>query len=763
MLRRAAFLSLVAGALLAAPSAPAVPDVPGDPTPPVVTPLITGTLGSNGWYTTNVTLGWSVTDPESIILSTTGCDTTTLTADTTGQSRTCSAESDGGTTAVTKTFKIDKTAPQATGSTRSRLPDTNGWYNRALTVTYQGTDSTSGIDTCSQVDYSAPDKVGAAVSGTCKDKAGNQSAALTSASFNYDSTAPQATGSSRSRLPDANGWYNHALTITFQGSDTTSGIDTCSQVNYGTPDKSGATVTGNCKDKAGNQSGTVTSAAFNYDSTAPQATGSSRSRLPDANGWYNHALTVTYQGTDGTSGIDTCSQVDYSAPDKVGAAVSGSCKDKAGNQSAALTSASFNYDSTAPQASAAPSRVADKNGWYNDQLTVSFSAADALSGLGSCPAPQNYTGPDSVLAVVSGTCQDKAGNSATASFALKFDETAPVSVTGSGGRQPDANGWYNRALTVTFQATDPTSGVDACTQTTYKGPDDPSVAITGSCSDKAGNQSGSGSFALKYDATSPQITGSAPSRQPDANGWYNRPLTVAFSGTDATSQIAGCSSSSYAGPDSTAASLAGTCTDNAGNVAAAAFGFKYDDTAPTVYAVSKTLGNRTAHVTWRDSSDTQVVEVRRLPGHNGEDESVVYRGSENGFLDSGLAVGRKYEYRVAAIDAAANRAERAVDLVATGALLSPVPGGTVKAPPVLDWIPVKGASYYNLQIVRGRKVLSAWPAQSSFRLRRTWSYNGHRYRLRPGTYRWYVWPGFGRISASRYGRLLGSSTFVVRR
>jgi hypothetical protein len=28
-------------------------------------------------------------------------------------------------------------------------------------------------------------------------------------------------------------------------------------------------------------------------------------------------------------------------------------------------------------------------------------------------------------------------------------------------------------------------------------------------------------------------------------------------------------------------------------------------------------------------------------------------------------------------------------------------------------------------------------------------------------YRWYVWPGFGRISAARYGRLLGSSTFVV--
>jgi hypothetical protein len=761
--RRAAFIFLVAAALLVTPSAPAGRDVPGDPTPPVVTPVMTGTLGANGWYTTNVTLGWSVTDPESIILSTSGCDTSTLTADTTGQSRTCSAESDGGTTAVTKTLKVDKTPPQATGSTSSRLPDVNGWYNHVLTVTFQGSDATSGIDSCSQVSYSTPDTAAATVPGSCKDKAGNQSGTITSAAFNYDASAPQATGSTRSRPADANGWYNHALTVTFQGSDAASGIDSCSQVSYSTPDKAAATVPGSCKDKAGNQSGTITSAAFNYDATKPQATGSTRSRLPDVNGWYNHALTVTFQGSDATSGIDSCSQISYGAPDKVGATVTGTCQDKAGNQSAVLTSAGFDYDSTPPAASATPSRPADKNGWYNDQLSVSFLAADALSGFGSCPAPKNYAGPDNVLAVVSGTCLDKAGNSATASFALKYDETAPVSVHGAPGRQPDANGWYNRALTVMFDATDPTSGLDACTQTTYRGPDDPSVAISGSCTDKAGNQSGSGSFTLKYDATSPQVSGSTPSRQPDANGWYNRPLTVAFSGADATSLIAGCSSSYYAGPDSSAAALAGACTDNAGNVATASFGFKYDDTAPTVFAVNTTHGNRTAHITWRESTDTQVVEVFRVPGRNGGDDSVVYRGSENGFVDTGLTVGRKYEYRVAAIDAAANRSERKVDLVATGALLGPVPGAIVKAPPILDWISVKGASYYNLQIVRGRKVLSTWPAQSSLRLRRTWSFNGRRHRLRPGTYRWYVWPGFGRISASRYGRLLGSSTFVVKK
>jgi hypothetical protein len=116
---------------------------------------------------------------------------------------------------------------------------------------------------------------------------------------------------------------------------------------------------------------------------------------------------------------------------------------------------------------------------------------------------------------------------------------------------------------------------------------------------------------------------------------------------------------------------------------------------------------------------------------------------------------------VTGIDEAANRAEHKVELIATGALLSPAPAERLTAPPRLFWTPVKGATHYNVQIIsRGRKVLSAWPARPGFRLRRTWIYNGRRYQLRPGLYRWYVWPGF-RGRKVPYGRLLGSSTFVV--
>ena len=44
----------------------------GDTTPPILTPTVTGTE-VNGWYTSDITVTWSVTDPESEIVSQYGC------------------------------------------------------------------------------------------------------------------------------------------------------------------------------------------------------------------------------------------------------------------------------------------------------------------------------------------------------------------------------------------------------------------------------------------------------------------------------------------------------------------------------------------------------------------------------------------------------------------------------------------------------------------------------------------------------------------
>jgi hypothetical protein len=394
------------------------------------------------------------------------------------------------------------------------------------------------------------------------------------------------------------------------------------------------------------------------------------------------------------------------------------------------------------------------NGWFVGNVTVDWAVTGETRSEGCDTEWLTVDTPGQTV-----TCEawnDDTGEHELQDVTIKLDKTAPSAGVAL-ERQPDANGWYNRPFTVAWAGTDATSGIASCAATRYAGPDNPNGLAAGSCIDKAGNVAGS-SFAFKYDATVPQLT-PAPSRAPDSNGWYTKALTVGFSGADATSGVESCSSAAYTGADNSRAAVAGWCRDNAGNVGSGTFSFKFDATAPSVTNFRATSRNGSAQLSWHASPDTRVVEVRRTPGRKGKDETVVYRGSGSGFRDAGLKVGRRYHYRVTAFDDASNRANRSVVMTAAGALFSPAPGEKVGSPPRLRWIAVKGARYYNIQLRRGPKVLSAWPVRPSLQLRRTWSYRGRRYKLRPGVYRWYVWP---RI-AGRYGRLLGSSTFVVKK
>jgi hypothetical protein len=106
-----------------------------------------------------------------------------------------------------------------------------------------------------------------------------------------------------------------------------------------------------------------------------------------------------------------------------------------------------------------------------------------------------------------------------------------------------------------------------------------------------------------------------------------------------------------------------------------------------------------------------------------------------------------------------DRAGRRGDL-----LLSPAAHAAVRTrrPPLLRWMPVRGARYYNVQLFRGaRKVLSAWPKRPRYQIKSHWTQLGTRQRLRRGRYRWYVWPGFGARPKARYGDLIGGRAFTV--
>ena len=328
------------------------------------------------------------------------------------------------------------------------------------------------------------------------------------------------------------------------------------------------------------------------------------------------------------------------------------------------------------------------------------------------------------------------------------------------------NGWYVSNVTLNWTIEIPyswSSGCDARTLTA----DTTGASFT--CS--AGNGTTcpnppdcaltTKTVTIKRDATAPTVT-VTPDRAPDANGWYNHALTVTFSGSDPTSGIASCSSATYAGPDNPNASVAGSCRDNAGNQTAASYAVKYDATPPTVASFRVVPANRKAKLHW-NVQNASSIQVVRTPGLNGAPQSVVFtgQGSAKGYTDTKLHPGRQYQYSLTATDVAGNQSAKPLDYLARGPLLFPAPNERVTKAPLLVWGAQKGASYYNVILVRGRRVLSAWPTQARLQLPRAWRYRGHKYKLRPGTYKWFVWPGFGPLSAGRYGKMLGGSSFTL--
>jgi hypothetical protein len=324
--------------VLALVCAPMLVFVPGASADPVAWSCNGGGC-SGGWYTSNVTVAFFVA-PDNTITSTPGCGVFTVSSDTTGEDFQCTVTYNTGGSYRTPliTVKRDATPPTISGGSPDRGPDSNGWYNHPVSINFNGTDATSGIASCSGPAYGGPDTGGASFSGSCTDNAGNTSAPATFGPIRYDATPPSVS-ISLSRGPDSGNWYNHPVDFSASGSDNLSGIASCSGGTI--PGSSG----GGCTDNAGNSASAGVS--INYDSSGPSIDSITFDRQPDSNGWYNHPVQVVFHGSDGGSGIGSCTAVTYAGPDTTSKTVNGSCRDNAGNSTDG-TSPAFKYDSTPP-------------------------------------------------------------------------------------------------------------------------------------------------------------------------------------------------------------------------------------------------------------------------------------------------------------------------------------------------------------------------------------------------------------------------------
>ena len=113
---------------------------PSDKTPPIITPIVTGTSGNNGWYVSDVAVAWNVTDGQSPIQSTSGCGSVSVNSDTPGTTFTCTATSAGGTASNSFTVKRDTAPPTiACGS-----PD-GLWHASDVSIACTANDGVSGL------------------------------------------------------------------------------------------------------------------------------------------------------------------------------------------------------------------------------------------------------------------------------------------------------------------------------------------------------------------------------------------------------------------------------------------------------------------------------------------------------------------------------------------------------------------------------------------------------------------------------------------
>lgn len=170
--------------------------------------------------------------------------------------------------------------------------------------------------------------------------------------------------------------------------------------------------------------------------------------------------------------------------------------------------------------------------------------------------------------------------SGTASITV---DTGAPTIAGSATPAPNAAGWNNTDVTVSFLCDDGLgSGIATCTNDTVLSTDGADQSVSGTATDLAGNSAGALVDNIDIDKTAPTVTGTM-GRAPDhPSGYYTSPVTVTFSGTDATSGVdtATCTSTAYSYPDSASAFAIGSCEDNADNVSVVAKGFKYDAEAP---------------------------------------------------------------------------------------------------------------------------------------------------------------------------------------
>jgi RHS repeat-associated protein len=215
----------------------------------------------------------------------------------------------------------------------------------------------------------------------------------------------------------------------------------------------------------------------------------------------------------------------------------------------------FGVDNDPPVINATATPAENVASWNDSNVTVTFTCSDATSGVASCPQPQTIT-TQGANQVVSGTVVDNAGNTATTSVTLNIDKTAPT-IIASQSPPPNAAGWNNTNVTVSFQCSDSLSGVATCPFSQTVSSQGANQTISGTATDVAGN-SASATATINLDETPPVISIVSP-----ANNSVSSTSTLLITGT-AVDALSGIASTTCNGSAAVFQGSSFTCSINLG-------------------------------------------------------------------------------------------------------------------------------------------------------------------------------------------------------
>jgi hypothetical protein len=385
---------------------------------------------------------------------------------------------------------------------------------------------------------------------------------------------PPSITASASPEPNAAGWNNSNVTVTFTCSDAGSGIATCPSPVIVSADVANRVVTGEAIDKAGNRASA--SVTVSLDKTLP-AIAARLSAPANAAGWHSAPVTVMFDCTDAGSGVASCPAPATVSTTGAGQVISGAVVDRAGNRTTAQTT--VNMDLVPPTISATASATGASNG----AVTIHFTCADGESGIAVCPADVTVSS-EGANQTITGTAIDKAGNSARATAAVTIDRTRPTIVATS-APAPNGAGWYSAPqVTVTFTCADTGSGVASCPAPVVVTAEGRAQPVSGTVTDNAGNTA-TATLDINLDRTPPTI-GAEPSK----SGWTASDVVVSFTCSDALSGIDRCAEPITVTAEGSQ-SVTGVASDKAGNTATATAAVTIDRTAPQIHAAVSPAAN----------------------------------------------------------------------------------------------------------------------------------------------------------------------------